>query len=185
MIRLLALALSLFLFLPVPGPSQTGQVPEQVLKAKLFVSRANALSGDLLKIAVQAVMVKPWHIHADKVADEFLVPTSLTVEPIEGLEVVETVYPKARSGKFDYSETAIDVFEGDFLVGALLKLSPDLSPGLRKLKVKFRYQACDDRGCLAPKTIELPAEVEIVASGAQAVEDHSEIFKQIAFTKLK
>ena len=185
MMRLLAGALSLYLLLPIAGTTQTGQVPEEVLKAKLFISRTSVLAGEILKIAVQASMTKPWHIHADKVGDEFLVPTSLSVEPQEGLEVLETVYPKSRSGKFDYSETAIDVFDGDFLVGALLKFAPGLSPGPRKLKVKFRYQACDDRGCLPPKTIELPAEVEVVAAGAQEQEDHPEIFKQIAFTKLK
>jgi hypothetical protein len=185
MMRLLAFALSLSFLLTVPGAPQAGQVPDEVLKAKLFISRASVLSGDTLKIAVQATMTKPWHIHADKVADEFLVPTSLAVEPQEGLEVLEIVYPKSRSGKFAYSETAIDVFDGEILVGALLKFAPGLSPGPRKLKVKFRYQACDDRGCLAPKTIELPAEFEVVASGAQAAGDHSEVFKQIAFTKLK
>jgi hypothetical protein len=183
--RLLARALSLYLLLPIAGTTQTGQVPEEVLKAKLFVSRASVLPGEILKIAVQASMTKPWHIHADKVADEFLIPTSLAVEPQEGLEVLETVYPKSRSGKFDYSETAIDVFEGDILVGAIVKFAPGLSPGPRKLKLKFRYQACDNRGCLPPKTIELPAEIEIVAARAQAQEDHSEIFKKIAFTKLK
>lgn len=185
MIRTLLLALSLCFPLFAPGAPQAGQVPEEVLKAKLFVSRTSVLSGDILKIAVQASLVKPWHIHAEKVNDEFLVPTSLTVETQEGLEVLETVYPKPRSGKFDYSETAIDVFEGEFWVGALLKFAPGSPPGLRKLKAKFRYQACDERGCLAPKTIELPAEVEVVASGAQAAEDHAEIFAKIAFTKLK
>ena len=185
MMRLLACALSLYMFLPIAGTTQAGQVPEEVLKTKLFVSRASILPGEILKIAVQATLTKPWHIHADKVGDEFLVPTSLVLEPQEGLEVLETVYPKSRSGKFDYSETAIDVFDGDFLVGALVKFSPGLSPGPRKLKLKFRYQACDNRGCLPPKTIELPAEVEVVASGAQAQEDHTEVFKKIAFTKLK
>jgi DsbC/DsbD-like thiol-disulfide interchange protein len=185
MIKALAILASLSFSILVPGSPQAGQVPEEVLKAKLFVSRASVLPGEHLKIAVQATLAKPWHIHAEKVGDEFLIPTSLAVEPQEGLEVLETVYPKSRSGKFDYSETAIDVFEGDILVGALLKLAPGLPPGPRKLKVKFRYQACNDRGCLPPKTIELAAELEVVASGAAAEEDHSEVFKKIAFTKLK
>lgn len=186
MIKLLALAVSLTLSAPAASLSGPAQPPEEVLKAKLFVSRALVVPGEILKIAVQASLAKSWHIHADKVGDEFLIPTSLAVEPQEGIEVVEIVYPKSRSGKFDYSETAIDVFDGEFLVGALVKFSSGSSPGPRKLKVKFRYQACDDRGCLPPKTLELPVEIEVIIPGGQAPEDaHSEVFAKIAFTKLK
>ena len=188
MIKLLALAVSLTLSAPAASLSGPAQPPEEVLKAKLFVSRTLVVPGETLKIAVQAALTKPWHVHADKVGDEFLIPTSLAVEPQEGIEVVEIVYPKARSGKFDYSETAIDVFDGEFLVGALVRFPAGPAPGPRKLKVKFRYQACDDRGCLPPKTIELPLEIEVIIPGAAATaaeEAQSEVFKKIAFTKLK
>ena len=178
----LASFLCSFLFL---GFSSAGQAPEDILKAEIFLSRSKVLPGQILKIAVLAKIKRKWHIHANKVADEFLVPTSLTVEPGEGLEVEEIVFPKAKLGRYEYAETPLEVFDGEILIGAQLRAAPDLSPGPRRLKVKLRFQGCDDRGCLPPATIELPADVEAVSSGSPAAEDHPDIFKKIAFAKSK
>jgi hypothetical protein len=161
------------------------QAPEDVLEAKLYLSKTKLATGDVLKLALSAELRKTWHIHAAKLEDEFLVPTVLTIEDQPGLEVLEVVYPKSKRVKYDYSETALDVFEGEALVGALLRVAPENAPGPRRVKVKFRYQACDDRSCLPPKTLEWKVDFEIVAAGGQAVEDYPEVFKRIVFAKLK
>jgi DsbC/DsbD-like thiol-disulfide interchange protein len=162
-----------------------GQAPDEVLKTVVFVSKAKVLSGDMLKLALQIKIKKKWHVHANRLADEFLVPTTLTIEPQEGFEVLETIYPKPKLGKYDYSETPLEVFEGDVLIGALLQIAPGLSPGLRQLKARFKYQACDNQGCLPPKTIDIMRPVEIVAEGPPSRESYPEIFNKITFTKLR
>ena len=163
----------------------SGQNPQDVLKAKAYLSKTKLLAGEVLKLAIAVDIQKKWHIHADKLGDEFLVPTALTVEAQAGLEVLDVAYPKSKLVKYDYSETALEVFEGETLFGALLRLAPDCPAGPRRLKVKLRYQACDDRSCLPPKAIEMTSDFEIVATGGQAAEDHPEVFKKITFTKLK
>lgn len=42
-----------------------------------------------------------------------------------------------------------------------LKAGPDAPPGLQKLLVEARYQSCNDRLCLPPKTVKLEASVEV------------------------
>jgi len=39
---------------------------------------------------------------------------------------------------------------------------PDAPPGLQKLLVEARYQSCNDRLCLPPKTVKLEASVEVL-----------------------
>lgn len=162
-----------------------GQTAEDIVKAKLFLSKTKILAGETLKLALKVKIQRQWHIHANKLSDEFLVPTSFTVEKQDGFETLEIVYPKPKMGKYEYSETALEVFDGEVLIGTLIQAAPGLAPGPYKLKVKFKFQTCDNRGCLPPKTYDLAADVTIVAAAAQTTEDNADIFKKIAFTKLK
>ena len=162
-----------------------GQAPDEVLKTTVFVSKIKVLPGDMLKLALRLKIIKKWHVHAARLADEFLVPTTLTIEPQEGFEVIETIYPKPKLGKYDYSETSLEVFEGEVLIGVLLRIASNCPPGPRQLKAKLKYQACDNEGCLPPKTVEILHPVEIVQDGASSGESYPEIFNKIAFTKLK
>jgi hypothetical protein len=63
--------------------------------------------------------------------------------------------------KFQFSNKAMSVFQGDFKAQAKLKVPANAAAGVSTLLGKLRYQACNDRMCLPPRTLEIKIPVEI------------------------
>jgi len=118
--------------------------------AKLVVSRTENPS-QVLKIAL-----KPgYHTNSNKPTEEYLIPFKLTWETGGPLEVAEIVYPPAKMEKYEFSEKPISVFGGEFEILTKFKraANPALGPGF--LTGKLRYQACNEKMCFPPKTVEI------------------------------
>jgi thiol:disulfide interchange protein DsbD len=99
-------------------------------------------------------------------------------------EVVEIYYPRGRRARFSYSEAELVVYEGETVLGALVKAKPALSAGPRVLKGSLSYQACNNESCLPPKEIAFEVAVPVAVSG-QGVEVHPEIFGKLKFRALQ
>jgi len=177
--------LATFIGLSLVVAAELGQKRREVVKAEALLSQESVHPGGILKVAVWVKIDKDWHVHADRVSDEFLIPTSLALQKTPGLRVLEIIYPKRILGKYAYSETAIEVFEGEFLIGALLQTAPDAPLKRLKLSAILEYQACNNRGCLPPQQSDLKIEFDVVDSSQEIIEIHSDIFSKIAFTKDK
>jgi DsbC/DsbD-like thiol-disulfide interchange protein len=95
---------------------------------------------------------KGWHIYANPAVPEDLKPTTLTLVPGQDAELVKVTYPKGEAKVLASSgEAKVSVYEGDVSLSARVKLGPSLQA--QDLKFQLRYQACDDRACLAPATL--------------------------------
>lgn len=101
-----------------------------------------------------------YHVNSTTPSDEYLIPLKLSFAgsavPVEGV-----VYPKPKMQKFQFSPKAISVYEGDIKTTATLKLPANAQSGMTHLTGKLRYQACSDRACLPPRTLDVKVPVEI------------------------
>ncbi|MCX6562527.1 MAG: protein-disulfide reductase DsbD family protein [Candidatus Aminicenantes bacterium] len=167
------------------SPGGPGQKRREVVKAEALLSQERVHPGGILKVAVRVKIDKDWHVHADRVSDEFLVPTSLVFTETAGIQVLEIVYPKRILGKYDYSETAIEVFEGEFLIGALVQAAPDAPLKRLTLPAALKYQACNNRGCLPPQQSDIKIEFDVVDASQDIPAIHADVFSKIAFSKAK
>ena len=105
---------------------------------------------------VLKVTMKPgYHTNSNKPSEDYLIPFRLTWETGGALEVVEVVYPAAKLEKYDFSEKPLSVLGGEFEIVTKFKraANPALGPGF--LSGKLRYQACNDKMCFPPKTVEI------------------------------
>jgi hypothetical protein len=75
--------------------------------------------------------------------------------------VLEVVFPKPQMERFQFSAKPISVFQGDFKTQAKFKINSTAPIGLSHLTGKLRYQACNDRMCLPPRTLEIKVPLEI------------------------
>jgi Thiol:disulfide interchange protein DsbD, N-terminal len=128
--------------------------------------------GELPKVAgkrsaaIQAkipMSVQPgFHVNSDKPSDEYLIPLKLTWKSTGALEGGQVTYPKASLEKYEFSEKPLSVFTGDFAVVANFKVAPNAPAGPGVAVGQLKYQACNDRACFPPKTIEinLPYQVQ-------------------------
>ena len=102
-----------------------------------------------------------YHVNSNTPSDPYLIPLRLTWNP-GPLEAAGVVYPKPGMEKFAFSEKPLSIFSGAFDVLTHFKAASNARPGLNVITGKLRYQACNDRMCLAPKTIDVTLPVEIV-----------------------
>jgi thiol:disulfide interchange protein DsbD len=103
---------------------------------------------------VEVTIASGWHVNAHEPDDRFLVPTTLTVTPPDGVTAGEVRYPAPIAKVLEFSEgKALKLYEGRIRLESTL--AGDVGSAV---KGKLRFQACDATTCLAPKTIELTAE---------------------------
>jgi thioredoxin:protein disulfide reductase len=106
------------------------------------------------------VQLRPgYHCNSNTPSDEYLIPLKLTWSA-GALESAEVSYPKPRMEKYSFSEKPLSVYTGDFKI--VTKFKAGAAPGISALSGKLRYQACTDRMCLPPKTVDVTLPVEIV-----------------------
>ena len=103
------------------------------------------------KIRVLVKVKEGFHIQGDALSDESLIPTTITVRAIKGLQVGKPVFPPTKKFKLEGSEQLLDVFEGSFEILIPLR-TEELKNGTFQVEASLTYQACDARTCFFPKT---------------------------------
>jgi len=103
-----------------------------------------------------------FHVNSNKPNDEFLIPLKLTWAPSAGIEPGAVEYPAPKLEHSSFSDKPLSVFDGTFQIITPVHAAASASPAAGVLTGKLRYQACNNRECLQPKTIEIkvPWDVE-------------------------
>jgi len=165
------------------APALPAQENTQVVDITTALSRDAVGPGETFKAAVILKVQAGYHINDNAPVDEFMFPTSLSVEDSPDFEVVEIYYPTGRRARYSYSEADLVVYDGEAVLGILLKAREGLAPGAKKLNVILSYQACDNTSCLPPK--ELAFEIAVPAAKAGGADIRPEIFGKIRFKSLQ
>ena len=135
--------------------------------------------GGALKIEIPG----KYHVQSDKPADEFLVPTMLTVTTPGGIAVAEIAYPEPIMLKAEMiSDQPLRVFEQEFVIGVAFEVGVDVEPGTYPIGIVLSYQACDDKICLMPTTVELATRLTVVAATTPVTKTADPVFEEIVFT---
>jgi len=122
------------------------------------VTIAAGESGDAV---VQLQISNGYHVNANPPTFSYLKPTELVLTPADGIAVEFISYPNALTKKFSFSEKPLAVYEGETTLKARLKTEKTTKPGTHNLSAKLRVQACDDKVCYAPGTIDLVVPVSV------------------------
>ena len=163
--------------------SSLAQETAQVVEAKGLVSCDAVRPGETFKVALIVKVQPGYHINDNAPLDEFLIPTELAFGDNPDFEIVEISYPRGRRARFAYSEAELVVYEGEVVLGALVKAKAGIAAGARSLKGTLGYQACNNESCLPPK--ELPFAIAVpVAEKGSCAPAHPEVFDKIRFKSL-
>lgn len=141
------------------------------LLAAVFASAAAAQSQQILtvqdpgkitvpregevRVVLKAAIRPGYHANSDKPTEDYLIPLRLSWDPQAPLQVIEVVYPKPKLEKFEFTEKPISVLDGEFEIVTRFRRAPNAMPGPAFLSGRLRYQACNDRMCFPPKTVDL------------------------------
>jgi len=139
------------LLLAQPGDRLTVGKPEPV------TGKRNASVQVKLPMTVQ----KGFHVNSNKPREEYLIPLKLTWTSTGALQAGAIDYPPPEVQKFEFAEMPLSIYSGSFDVVAHFKVAPNASAGPGAASGKLRYQACNDRACFAPKTLDVTVVYQI------------------------
>jgi thiol:disulfide interchange protein DsbD len=151
----------------------------ELVKIKTYSSFDKIYPGTEFKIAVKVNVQETWHINSDKPKEDFLIPTDLTLSDLNGFQLTKEVYPEAKEYTFSFSETPLSVLEGEFFIGALIKVDTSVMPGKYRLVINLDYQACNNQSCLAPTSVSDTLEIEIADKSTPVNQINQDIFEKI------
>lgn len=137
------------------APAQISSVLKVTPPQSISGKRSEVVSGDF------QVRLRPgYHVNSNTPSDEYLIPLKFTwtAGPAQAVEVI---YPKPEMEKYEFSEKPLSVFTGDFETTTKFKIQPDAPLGNSTLKGKLRYQACSEKACLPPRTIDVSVILEV------------------------
>jgi DsbC/DsbD-like thiol-disulfide interchange protein len=119
-----------------------------------------AKAGTTVEVKLPLQLREGYHVNSNMPPDPYLIPLRLTWDSGQ-ITVAEVVYPKPETHKVDFFAGLLPVFSGRFELLTRFKVPASVQPGLVNVAGKLRYQACNDRMCLPPKTIELTLPVSV------------------------
>jgi len=168
----------LFVSAAYPVLAQFGPDTDFV-KIEVFSSLEKVYKNSEVKFAIKADVDEGWHINSNKPNEDFLIPSGIELLTDVGFEIISTKYPEAKELEFGFSDKPVSVFEGEFLIGAIIRVPSDIEFGDYELTIKFGYQACNDMTCMPPNTVEQKIQISVVDIGTASIEQNSEIFSQM------
>jgi cytochrome c biogenesis DsbD-like protein len=152
--------------------------PADAVRPQVFLSLEPVPQGRRFEIAVVAQVAEGYHVQANKVFEDYLIPLTVTAELPAGFKLLNTTYPKAQVKKFPFAAQPMAVYEGRFVVRLNMEAGASVPAGPTTIPMTLRFQACNDQLCLPPAKQALAAEFEVAAAGAAAKAVHSEIFRK-------
>ena len=113
--------------------------------------------GSEIKIPLVVRIRSGYHINSDKPAEDYLIPTQVAWDA-SPLQVVRVDYPEAEIVSYPFSEKPLSVYSGEIEIVTVLRAPADAKPG-DTIPGRLHYQACNDKACLAPTSVEISVPV--------------------------
>jgi uncharacterized protein YyaL (SSP411 family) len=135
-----------------------------VLTVSIDPDGAALEAGGVLRGRLQLSLRPGWHINSARPDEEHLVATELSGEGLDGgLSLTEVKFPEGDEIELPFNDKPMSVYQGVVEIPFTLQAAADGAAGLRRARLTLRYQACDDRKCLAPA--ELPLVLALYGAG--------------------
>ncbi len=135
-------------------PEEDPELPSAaVVTATAKVKRK---SDKAFNVELQLKIAAGWHINANPTGQDYLIPTTVAVDVDAPVEIVDIVYPKGRSTRFEFSDQPLNIYEKSLTIP--LRLKQKLNVTHKKnvpITLKLTYQPCNDTECLFPETLDI------------------------------
>lgn len=154
--KIFILWLILFLHLNAPvqaqGPSfvQLNREPEFTIA-----------SGEEQHISLSFLIKEGYHIQADQVKDENLIPSVLSIDASDELIIGDPVFPQAVEFRMKGVEEALLVYSDVLEINVPIRTVKSVEKGAFLIKGTLHYQACDASKCYFPRDLNFIMEINI------------------------
>lgn len=144
------------------------------VKVRAYADPATVHAGETLSIVVVLNHVAGFHTwpHRPVVPPEFegLIPIATSVEAFtlpDGVDVEEIRWPEPVTVTVHYIRDPVQLlaYAGEAVVRLVVQTAADMLDGERRVELRVRYQACDERVCYPPKTVNLSVPFGLASGG--------------------
>ena len=151
--------LPLFLAAAFSLPSLCAQSKEYLTIGELpkVAGKRNAA----VQVKIPVVVKDGYHVNSNKPNEESLIPLKLTWTATGALEGGTVTYPKPSLEKYEFTEKPLSVYTGAFDLLANFKVAANAQAGPGAATGKLRYQACSNRACYPPKTVDVTISYQV------------------------
>lgn len=110
-------------------------------------------------IIIRVKVNEGYHIQANKVTNQSLIPVSLEVTASRFFIINKALFPPYKSFRLEGTEDELNVFDSIFIIRLPIKATTNIQEGRYALKARIKYQACNARTCLFPRKIDFDVPV--------------------------
>ncbi len=136
------------------------QAPGSTVLSIVPATRLTIHRGSTADFSVKAELQPGFHVNSNMPGDDYLIPIKLTWNK-EPLEAEQVTYPTPQKEKLSFSPNPISVYTGTFAIATRFKAPPSALPGMAFMNGKLRYQACNNKECLPPRTVDVRVTLDI------------------------
>jgi DsbC/DsbD-like thiol-disulfide interchange protein len=91
-----------------------------------------------------------------------LIPTTIKIDDDKNITTGRQEFPPAKKFKLEGTDDFLDVYDGVFEIRIPFKTIGKIPKGKYILNAKLHYQACDNKICLFPKSIEFSIPIKVI-----------------------
>jgi hypothetical protein len=117
-----------------------------------------------IEVKIPLAVKDGYHVNSNKPNEEYLIPLKLTWTSMGALEGGQVTYPAPKLEKFEFSdkpEVPLSVYMGKFDLTAKFKVAANAPAGPGVASGKLRYQACSNKACYPPKTVDVEVSYQV------------------------
>ena len=137
------------------GPEARGEAGGVAVRA--FLDAEQYRIYQRLRVNVEALVPSGWHVYGLPIPEGY-VPLSVSVAPIEGLDVGEPVLPAPHPFRVEGLEEQFFVHDGKVSVAVPAVFTKNV--GDQTLHVEVRFQACSSHQCQRPNGVQLDLRIK-------------------------
>jgi hypothetical protein len=155
------IAVSLTLTVPLLGQEIPGKKIPSVTMSPAPITTVTR--GKTNTVTLEFRVQSGFHINSNKPSAEYLIPTTLKLDPPTDIVVGKTTYPPGQEMSFAFApDEKLSVYSGDFTLGVSIRPLGSVLPSKYEVRGTLRYQACDNAACYPPRNLPVKFEVKVV-----------------------
>ncbi len=156
------------------------QAMAQIQEPVKFKSEFKKVSDTEAEIVFTATIDAGWHVYSTNIPDGGPTPATLTMETLEGAELVGKLTPRGKvEEKFDEMfQMKVSFFENNATFFQKIKITG----ATYKIEGYMQYGACNDENCLPPSDVSFSFTGKGVAKVAVAAPASDDVKKEVTST---
>jgi hypothetical protein len=128
---------------------------------------ATVYRGKASAIDLQFRIGAGFHVNSNTPSEEYLIPTTLKLEPPTDIVIGKVTYPPGEDVSFAFApDQKLNVYSGDFAISVLVRPLASVLPGKYSVRGTLGFQACDNAACYPPKKLPVSFDVNVAKAPA-------------------